>query len=91
MNASNDPSLFRAQAAEYEVRKLREQVTSLKVANLALTEELQKNRDQLRAVTAETAEALRLAKELLERAWAPKTHQSRTSSATNRLTRAKEN
>lgn len=71
MNASNDPSLFRAQAAEHEVRKLREQVTSLKVANLALTEELQKNRDQLRAVTAETAEALRLAKELLEKAWAP--------------------
>lgn len=72
MNASKDPSLFRAQAAEEEVRKLREQVTSLKVANLALTQELRKTQDSLARTAEETAEALRLAKELLEKAWQPR-------------------
>lgn len=69
MNASRDPSLFRAQRAEEEVRRLREENTSLRVANLALTRELQKTRETLSRTAEETAEALRLAKELLEKAW----------------------
>lgn len=69
MNPSKDPSLFRAQRAEEEVRRLREENTSLRVANLALTRELQKTRETLSRTAEETAEALRLAKELLEKAW----------------------
>lgn len=69
MNTPKDPSLFRAQRAEEEVRRLREENTSLKVANLALTQELQRKQELLARTAEETAEALRLAKELLEKAW----------------------
>jgi hypothetical protein len=75
MNLSKDPSLFRAQRAEEEVRRLREENTSLKVSNLTLTRELQKSQETLSRTAEETAEALRLAKQLLEKAWGPQAEQ----------------
>jgi predicted RNase H-like nuclease (RuvC/YqgF family) len=68
-NPPKDPSLFRAQAAEEQVRQLREQNTALRVTIVHLSQELQDSRQKLARVAEETAENLRTAKELLEKEW----------------------
>lgn len=62
-----DPSLFRAQRAEAEVRDLREQLTALKVLVLQLHNDLEFTRRQQREERELFAEDLRLARELLSR------------------------
>lgn len=62
-----DPSLFRAQQAEAEVRDLREQLTALKVLVLQLHNDLEFTRRQQREERELFAEDLRLARELLSR------------------------
>lgn len=62
-----DATLFRAQAAEEEVRKLREEVTLLRVKLLELTQRHQETRETLERERQFFVEDLKLAKELLEK------------------------
>lgn len=62
-----DATLFRAQQAEEEVRKLREEVTLLRVKLLELTQRHQETRETLERERQFFVEDLKLAKELLEK------------------------